>query len=144
MQDLSLRYTQLLKSLPSILTRIMAPPWASVGLSGRGMKKARAEARRFLGEHPPKWDDMGYDRQKTRSEDFTQHLEETENKTIADKFKLGGDEIVLEFLRTRTKTIRNKSTRKSKHAFPGLPISLTREDNEASNKPPIANSEDAE
>ena len=85
----------------------MAPPWASLGLNGREMKKARTEAGRFLGDHPPKWDDMGSDRQKARSEEFLQHLRDTENGSIADKF-VQGEETLLEFLRTRTKTIRNK------------------------------------
>ena len=85
----------------------MAPPWASLGLNGREMKKARTEAGRFLGDHPPKWDDMGSDRQKARSEEFLQHLRDTENGSIADKF-MQGEETLLDFLRTRTKTIRNK------------------------------------
>ena len=71
------------------------------------MKKARTEAGRFLGDHPPKWDDMGSDRQIARSEEFLQHLRDTENGSIADKF-MRGQETPLEFLRTRTKTIRNK------------------------------------
>lgn len=71
------------------------------------MKKARTEAGHFLGEHPPKWNDMGFDRQKTRSEEFLQHLRDTENTRIADKFMLSED-ILFEFLRTRTKTLRSK------------------------------------
>lgn len=71
------------------------------------MKKARTEAGRFLGDCPPKWDDMGSDRQKARSEGFLQHLRDTENGSIASKF-MQGEETLLEFLRTRTKTNRNK------------------------------------
>ena len=85
----------------------MAPAWASLGLNGREMKKARTEAGRFLGDCPPKWDDMGSDRQKARSEGFLQHLRDTENGSIASKF-MQGEETLLEFLRTRTKTNRNK------------------------------------
>ena len=77
------------------------------------MKKARTEAGRFLGDDPPKWDDLGSDRQKIRSQDFLQHLEATENRSIADKFKQG-EETLIEFLRTRTKTIRNKKSSQSK------------------------------
>ena len=81
------------------------------------MKKARTEAGRFLGDHPPKWDDMGSDRQKARSEEFLQHLRDTENGSIADKF-MQGEETLLEFLRTRTKTVRNKQpSSKSKSRF---------------------------
>ena len=76
------------------------------------MKKARAEAGHFLGDHPPKWDDMGYDRQKARSEEFLQHLRDTENSGIAEKFS-HGEEILFEFLRTRTKTLRHKKNPKS-------------------------------
>ena len=85
----------------------MPPAWASLGLNTREMKKARTEAGRFLGDGPPKWDDMGSDRQKIRSEEFLQHLRATENSSIADKF-VQGEETLLEFLRTRTKSIRNK------------------------------------
>ena len=77
------------------------------------MKKARTEAGRFLGDDPPKWDDMGSDRQKVRSEEFLRHLRATENSSIADKF-MQGEETLLEFLRTRTKTIRNKKSSQSK------------------------------
>ena len=85
----------------------MPPAWASLGLNSREMKKARTEAGRFLGDDPPKWDDMGSDRQKIRSEELLQHLRATENSSIADKF-MQGEETLLEFLRTRTKTIRSK------------------------------------
>ena len=85
----------------------MAPPWASLGLSAREMKKARAEAGVILGDHPPMWNDMGFDRQKAISEQFLQHLRDTENTIIADKF-MKGEEVLVEFLRTRTKTLRNK------------------------------------
>lgn len=61
---------------------------------------------------------MGFDRQKAKSEAFLQHLRDTENTIIADKLSLGED-VLLEFMRTRTKTIRNKKspepTPKSKH-----------------------------
>lgn len=95
------------------LTRNMSPAWTSLGLNGREMKKARTEAGRFLGDNPPKWDDMGSDRQKERSHAFLRHLEATENSSIADKFKQG-EETLMEFLRTRTKTIRNKKSSQSK------------------------------
>ena len=85
----------------------MPPAWASLGLNSREMKKARTEAGRFLGDQPPKWDDMGSDRQIARSKEFLQYLRATENGSIADKF-MQGEETLLEFLRTRTKTIRNK------------------------------------
>ena len=91
----------------------MPPAWASLGLNSREMKKARTEAGRFLGDDPPKWDDMGSDRQKVRSEEFLRHLRATENSSIADKF-MQGEETLLEFLRTRTKTIRNKKSSQSK------------------------------
>ncbi|CAD6590560.1 MAG: hypothetical protein ASARMPREDX12_004418 [Alectoria sarmentosa] len=90
----------------------MAPQWASLGLNGREMKKARTEAGRFLGHTPTKWDDQGSDRQKARSQEFLQHLRDTENSSIADKF-MQGEETLLEFLRTRTKTIRNKKASQS-------------------------------
>ena len=77
------------------------------------MKKARMEAGQFLGDRPPKWDDMGSDRQKARAGEFLQHLRDTENSSIADKF-VRGEETLLEFLRTRTKTIRNKKGSESK------------------------------
>ena len=77
------------------------------------MKKARTEAGRFLGDDPPKWDDMGVDRQRERAYDFLRHLEATENRGIAEKFKQG-EETLMEFLRTRTKTIRNKKSSQPK------------------------------
>ena len=95
----------------------MAPQWASLGLNGREMKKARTEAGRFLGHTPTKWDDQGSDRQKARSQEFLQHLRDTENSSIADKF-MQGEETLLEFLRTRTKTIRNKKASQSTKSKP--------------------------
>lgn len=111
--DNHLRFGPLLedhsKSSQHYLLRDMAlaSAWASLGLTAREMKKARAEAGHFLGDHPPKWNDMGFDRQKARSVEFLQHLRDTENNCIADKF-MQGEDTLLEFLRTRTKTIRNK------------------------------------
>lgn len=87
----------------------MAPAWKSLGLNHREMRKARMEAGRFLGDDAPKWDDMGSDRQRARSAEFLQHLRETENASIAEKFTRG-EEVLLEFLRTRTKTIRSKKS----------------------------------
>lgn len=78
------------------------------------MKKARTEGGFFLGESPPKWDDMGSDRQKEKAADFLQHLRNTENSTIASKFTQD-EEVLLEFLRLRTKTLRNKPQSTSKY-----------------------------
>ncbi|KAL9133783.1 MAG: hypothetical protein Q9175_005038 [Cornicularia normoerica] len=100
----------------------LASAWASLGLTAREMKKARAEAGRFLGDHPPKWNDMGFDRQKARSVEFLQHLRDTENNCIADKF-MQGEDTLLEFLRTRTKTIRNKKVSQPSSKNSDLPAS---------------------
>ena len=102
-----------LRPYPSTLLRNMPPAWTSLGLNSREMKKARTEAGRFLGDNPPKWDDMGSDRQKARCYEFLRHLEATENSSIAEKFKQG-EETLMEFLRTRTKTIRNKKSSQPK------------------------------
>ena len=91
----------------------MPPAWSKLDLSSREMRKARTEAGRFLGDHPPMWDEMGFDRQKTQSQEFLRHLRSTENSCIADKF-MKGEETLIEFLRTRTKTIRNKKIPQSK------------------------------
>ena len=119
--DIALAFKSLLQYLfidyplrhhPS-LTRNIPPAWASLGLNAREMKKARTEAGRFLGNDPPKWDDIGSDRQKERSRDFLRHLHATENRDIADKLEQG-EETLIQFLRTRTKTIRNKKSSQSK------------------------------
>ena len=101
----------------------MAPPWANLGLNAREMRKARTEAGRFLGDSPPKWDDMGSDRQKARAEEFLRHLRATENSSIADKF-VQGEETLLEFLRLRTKTIRNKDRLRSKDGMDSISRNL--------------------
>ncbi len=85
----------------------MPPKWKGLGLADRDMKKARDEAGRFLGPDPPMWNNLGTDTQRAKVAGFLEHLRETDNRYIADKL-LQDEDVVFEFLRTRTKTIRNK------------------------------------
>ena len=81
------------------------------GSERTGNEKARTEAGNFLGNSPPKWHTLGFDEQRERFKDFLQHLLNTKSSTVADKFE-SNEDLTLEFLRTRTKTIRNKKETK--------------------------------